>query len=221
MPNAFDFSASPFDCLDAAEQRIVRDSVDIAYYRADETLLDRGVEASHLFAVRGYFGTSTRDIADAVGLRQPSLFFHFPSKQAIVEQLQDDGRRSYAEIGKAVGLSEAAVRQRVQKLTDSGVMQVVAVTDPMQLGFFRQAMIGVRVTGDTTIIAEKLSEIAAVDYVVLTAGSFDILAEVVCESDEQLIDLLNNDIRAIDGIQTIETFVYLKLQKQFYNWGTR
>mgnify|MGYP000190895820 FL=1 len=141
--------------------------------------------------------------------------------KAIVEQLQDDGRRSYAEIGKAVGLSEAAVRQRVQKLTDSGVMQVVAVTDPMQLGFFRQAMIGVRVTGDTTIIAEKLSEIAAVDYVVLTAGSFDILAEVVCESDEQLIDLLNNDIRAIDGIQTIETFVYLKLQKQFYNWGTR
>ena len=141
--------------------------------------------------------------------------------KAIVEQLQDDGRRSYAEIGKAVGLSEAAVRQRVQKLTDSGVMQVVAVTDPMQLGFFRQAMIGVRVTGDTTVIAEKLSEIAAVDYVVLTAGSFDILAEVVCESDEQLIDLLNNDIRAIDGIQTIETFVYLKLQKQFYNWGTR
>lgn len=141
--------------------------------------------------------------------------------KAIVEQLQDDGRRSYAEIGKAVGLSEAAVRQRVQKLTDSGVMQVVAVTDPMQLGFFRQAMIGVRVTGDTTIIAEKLSEIAAVDYVVLTAGSFDILAEVVCENDEQLIDLLNNEIRAIDGIQTIETFVYLKLQKQFYNWGTR
>ena len=141
--------------------------------------------------------------------------------KAIVEQLQDDGRRSYAEIGKAVGLSEAAVRQRVQKLTDSGVMQVVAVTDPMQLGFFRQAMIGVRVTGDTTTVAEKLSEIPAVDYVVLTAGSFDILAEVVCENDEQLIELLNKNIRAIDGIQSTETFVYLKLQKQFYNWGTR
>ena len=62
--------------------------------------------------------------------------------KAIIEQLQTDGRRSYAEIGKAVGLSEAAVRQRVQKLTESGVMQVVAVTDPMQLGFYRQAMIG-------------------------------------------------------------------------------
>ena len=141
--------------------------------------------------------------------------------KAIIEQLQVDGRRSYAEIGKAVGLSEAAVRQRVQKLTESGVMQVVAVTDPMQLGFFRQAMIGVRVTGDTTEVAEKLAALDAVDYVVLTAGSFDILAEVVCEDDAHLIELLNQKIRRIDGVQSTETFVYLKLQKQFYNWGTR
>lgn len=141
--------------------------------------------------------------------------------KAIVEQLQTDGRRSYAEIGKAVGLSEAAVRQRVQKLTDAGVMQVVAVTDPMQLGFYRQAMIGVRVVGDTTHVAEELSQMRAVDYVVLTAGSFDILAEVVCEDDDDLIDLLNSRIRAIEGVQSTETFVYLRLQKQFYNWGTR
>jgi Lrp/AsnC family transcriptional regulator for asnA, asnC and gidA len=141
--------------------------------------------------------------------------------KAIIEQLQEDGRRSYAEIGKAVGLSEAAVRQRVQKLTESGVMQVVAVTDPMQLGFFRQAMVGIRVTGDSRIIAERLAEIPAVDYVVLTAGSFDILAEVVCEDDDDLIELLNQRIRRIDGVQSTETFVYLKLQKQLYNWGTR
>ena len=141
--------------------------------------------------------------------------------KAIIEQLQVDGRRSYAEIGKAVGLSEAAVRQRVQKLTESGVMQVVAVTDPMQLGFYRQAMIGLRVSGDTTVIAERLSRIPGVDYVVLTAGSFDILVEVVCENDDDLIELLNRDIREIPGVQSTETFVYLKLQKQFYNWGTR
>ncbi len=141
--------------------------------------------------------------------------------KAIIEQLQDDGRRSYAEIGKAVGLSEAAVRQRVQKLTDAGVMQVVAVTDPMQLGFYRQAMIGIRVTGDTTSVAERLGALPAVDYVVLTAGSFDILAEVVCENDEDLIDLLNKQIRQIDGVMSTETFVYLRLHKQFYNWGTR
>lgn len=141
--------------------------------------------------------------------------------KAIIEQLQSDGRRSYAEIGKAVGLSEAAVRQRVQKLTDSGVMQVVAVTDPMQLGFYRQAMVGIRVSGDATTVADKLSRIGAVDYLVLTAGSYDILAEIVCENDEELINLLNKEIRSIPGVQSTETFVYLKLQKQFYNWGTR
>jgi Lrp/AsnC family transcriptional regulator, regulator for asnA, asnC and gidA len=141
--------------------------------------------------------------------------------KAIIEQLQHDGRRSYADIGKAVGLSEAAVRQRVQKLTESGVMQIVAVTDPMQLGFYRQAMIGIRVTGDTRHVADTLSRIAAVDYVVLTAGSFDIMAEVVCENDDDLIDLLNTQIRGIEGVQSTETFVYLQLLKQFYNWGTR
>lgn len=141
--------------------------------------------------------------------------------KAIIEQLQEDGRRSYAEIGKAVGLSEAAVRQRVQKLTEAGVMQVVAVTDPMQLGFYRQAMIGVRVTGDSRIVARALGDIPAVDYVVLTAGSFDILAEIVCENDDELIELLNERIRRIEGVQATETFVYLKLHKQFYNWGTR
>lgn len=139
----------------------------------------------------------------------------------IVEQLQVDGRRSYAEIGKAVGLSEAAVRQRVQKLTDAGVMQVVAVTDPMQLGFYRQAMIGIRATGDTRVLADRLAAIPAIDYVVLTAGSFDILAEVVCENDEELINLLNSQIRNLEGVTSTETFVYLKLHKQFYNWGTR
>jgi len=97
----------------------------------------------------------------------------------------------------------------------------VAVTDPMQLGFYRQAMIGLRVSGDTTFVASRLSRLSAVDYVVLTAGSFDILAEVVCENDDDLIELLNKQIRAIEGVQSTETFVYLRLQKQFYNWGTR
>ncbi|WP_434317615.1 Lrp/AsnC family transcriptional regulator [Leifsonia sp. P73] len=141
--------------------------------------------------------------------------------KAIIEQLQVDGRKSYAEIGKAVGLSEAAVRQRVQKLTESGVMQIVAVTDPMQLGFYRQAMIGVRVTGDTIVIADKLAAMPAVDYVVLTAGTYDILAEVVCENDLDLITMLNSEIRTLEGVLSTETFVYLKLHKQFYNWGTR
>lgn len=143
------------------------------------------------------------------------------TSKAIIEQLQTDGRRSYADIGKAVGLSEAAVRQRVQKLTDASVMQIVAVTDPLRLGFSRQAMLGIRAAGDTRNIADQLAEMPEVDYVVLTAGSFDILAEVVCEDDEDLIELLNQRIREIDGVASTETFVYLKLKKQKYDWGTR
>lgn len=139
----------------------------------------------------------------------------------IIEQLQKDGRKSYAEIGKLVGLSEAAVRQRVQKLTESGVMQIVAVTDPLRLGFSRQAMIGIKCTGDVSEIAETLSQISSIDYVVLTAGSFDIMVEVVCEDDDHLIALLNQRIRNIPGVVSSETFVYLKLRKQLYNWGTR
>ncbi|WP_460774860.1 Lrp/AsnC family transcriptional regulator [Microbacterium sp. GXF7504] len=138
----------------------------------------------------------------------------------IIEQLQENGRRSYAEIGKAVGLSEGAVRQRVQRLTASGVMQVVAVTDPLQLGFQRQAMVGIRVSGDVRSVAAELERIEAVDYLVLTAGSFDILVEVVCASDEDLLELLNTRIRTLPGVITSETFVYLELRKQSYDWGT-
>lgn len=138
----------------------------------------------------------------------------------IIEQLQENGRRSYAEIGKAVGLSEAAVRQRVQRLTDSGIMQVVAVTDPMRLGFHRQALVGLRVSGDSRAVAAELEQIPAVDYLVLTAGSFDILIEVVCASDQDLAELLNARIRTIPGVISSETFVYLEVRKQSFDWGT-
>ena len=141
--------------------------------------------------------------------------------KAIIEQLQIDGRKSYSDIGRAVELSEAAVRQRVQKLIDSGVMQIVAVTDPLQLGFYRQAMIGIRTTGDTRTVGDAIAAIDAVEYVVLTAGSFDMLAEVVCEDDDSLLELLNERIRAVPGVVQTEVFTYLQLKKQQYNWGTR
>ena len=139
----------------------------------------------------------------------------------IIEQLQEDGRRPYATIGKAVGLSEAAVRQRVQRLLDTGVMQIVAVTDPMQVGFARQAMIGIRVEGDITPVADVLAGMSEVDYVVVTAGSFDLLAEVVCEDDDHLLEVVTRQIRGLPGVRSTEIFVYLKLRKQLYNWGTR
>ena len=143
------------------------------------------------------------------------------TSKAIIEQLQLDGRRSYAAIGKAVGLSEAAVRQRVQRLTEAGVMQVVAVTDPLELGFDRQAMIGIKAEGSLEPIADELAKMDEVEYVVITAGSFDILAEVLCESDEHLLQVLSERVRQIEGVKATETFVYLKLVKQTYSWGVR
>ena len=140
--------------------------------------------------------------------------------RAIIEQLQQDGRRSYARIASAVGLSEAAVRQRVQRLLDAGVMQIVAVTDPMQVGFPRQAMVGVRAQGDVRSTADRLAGLPEVDYVVVTAGSFDVILEIVCEDDEHLLDSVAR-IRAVDGVVSTETFVYLGLRKQTYAWGTR
>jgi Lrp/AsnC family transcriptional regulator, regulator for asnA, asnC and gidA len=138
----------------------------------------------------------------------------------IIEQLQQDGRRSYAAIGKAVGLSEAAVRQRVQRLLESGVMQIVAVTDPLTLGFRRQTMIGIRCEGDLERVAEHLAVLDEIDYVVITAGSFDILIEVVCEDDDHLLEILSR-VRSVPSVTSTETFVYLKLRKQTYSWGTR
>ena len=138
----------------------------------------------------------------------------------IIELLQEDGRISYAAIAKAVGLSEAAARARVQKLLDSEIMQVVAVTDPTQVGFTRQAMIGVRTEGDPMAVGDRLAEVPEVDYVVTTAGSFDLLVEVVCEDDPHLLDVIRR-VREQVGVVSSETFVYLKLNKQHYNWGTR
>ena len=139
----------------------------------------------------------------------------------IVEQLQQDGRRPYATIAKAVGLSEAAVRQRVQRLLDGGVMQIVAVTDPLRVGFQRQALVGLKVEGDLREAARHLAAIEEVDYVVVCAGSFDLLAEIVCEDDDHLLSILNEHVRLIPGVTNTETFVYLRLEKQTYTWGTR
>jgi Lrp/AsnC family transcriptional regulator, regulator for asnA, asnC and gidA len=138
----------------------------------------------------------------------------------IIEQLQEDGRRSYAAIGKAVGLSEAAVRQRVQRLVDAGIMQIVAVTDPLMLGFSRQTMIGIKCAGDLEQAADRLAAIDEIDYVVITSGSFDLLVEVVCEDDAHLLEILSR-VRAVPSVTSTETFVYLKLRKQTYGWGTR
>ncbi len=136
--------------------------------------------------------------------------------KSIIEMLQVDGRRSFASI------AESAVSQRVTQLSDTGVIQITAVSDPLQLGFARQAMIGITVE-DTAVktVAEALSDIPEVVYVVITAGGFDILAEVVGVSDAHLLELVTARIKPINGIIAIHTFLYLELQKQTYTWGVR
>lgn len=138
--------------------------------------------------------------------------------RAIIEELQRDGRVPYTRLGSAVGLSEAAVRQRVQRLIDSGVMQVVAVTNPLSHGKRRMAMIGVRTEGPTDDIAKTLQSMDDIDYLVVSAGSFDLMAEVVVADDGDLLDLTNR-IRNVPGVRSTETFIYLDLVKQTFTWG--
>ena len=139
----------------------------------------------------------------------------------IIGQLQRDGRKAYGAIAEVVGLSEAAVRRRVQRLRDTGVMQIVAITDPLQLGFSREALVGIRVQGDVRLVADKIAAIDEINYVVLCAGSFDIIAELIAVDDDALVHLLNDSIRSIPGVTEVETFLYLKLSKQTYAWGTK
>ncbi len=139
----------------------------------------------------------------------------------IISVLQRDGRAPYGAIAEQVGLSEAAVRRRVQRLRESGTMEIVAITDPLQLGFNREALVGIRVQGDVRLVADKLAALEEINYVVLCAGSFDIIAELVTVDDDSLVHLLNDSIRSIPGVTEVETFVYLKLAKQTFNWGTR
>jgi Lrp/AsnC family transcriptional regulator, regulator for asnA, asnC and gidA len=139
----------------------------------------------------------------------------------LIELLQEDGRLPYTRLAARVGLSEAAVRQRVNRLIENKVVQIVAVTDPLTLGFRRQAMVGVKIEGDIIAVADALALIAEVDYVVCTSGSFDLLFELVCEDDDHLLTLLNDRVRTIPGVRSTETFMYLRLRKQTYAWGTR
>jgi Lrp/AsnC family transcriptional regulator, regulator for asnA, asnC and gidA len=139
----------------------------------------------------------------------------------IIELLQEDGRRAYGSIAEEISLSEAAVRRRVQRLRDAGALEIVAITDPLQLGFHREAMLGVRVHGDVRTAADKIAAIDEAIYVVMCAGSFDILVELITENDDHLVHVLNDQIRSIEGVTEVETFLYLKLAKQTYSWGTR
>ena len=140
--------------------------------------------------------------------------------QLIIEQLQRDGRMPYTKLATAVGLSEAAARQRVQRLIDTGTIQVVAVTNPLMVGRRRMALIGIRTSGATSTIADSLRAIDEIEYLVVTAGSMDFLAEVVVRDEAELLRVTNL-VRAIPGVTSTETYVYLDITKQTYTYGVR
>jgi Lrp/AsnC family transcriptional regulator for asnA, asnC and gidA len=140
--------------------------------------------------------------------------------KAIVRELQADGRLAYTKLAPRVGLSQAATRQRVNRLLERGIMQVVAVTDPQKVGLSVQAMLCLRTQGDLEEIAAALGEIDEVSYVVITAGAYDLLVEVVCHDTQRLLELLNDHIRAQPGISDVQVLTYLDLTKQAYAWGT-
>jgi Lrp/AsnC family transcriptional regulator, regulator for asnA, asnC and gidA len=138
----------------------------------------------------------------------------------IVAALQRDGRRPFTSIARDLGLSEAAVRQRVARLQTAGVMQVVAVADPMTLGFKTMAMVGITVDGRArSRVAEAVGRLPEVSYLVLCAGAFDMLAELVCEDNDHLLRVLSEDLAGIDGIRETQTFMYLRLLKEAYTWS--
>ena len=139
----------------------------------------------------------------------------------IIEHLQEDGRRPFTQIAAALGVSEAAVRARTNRLVERGIVQVVGVADPGKLGF-QQALIGIRCEpGHLVEVAEALAELPEVDYVVVTAGRFDVLIEAVAEDNEGLLRFLNDRLQRVPGVRDTETFTYLRLVKQTYQYGTR
>ena len=139
--------------------------------------------------------------------------------RAIIRQLQLDGRASYADLAGEVGLSAPAVRQRMQRLMETGLLQVVAVTDPLKLGLPVMALVVIAVDGDIRAVADAVSAIDEVIYVVLTSGSFDLFAEVVCADMDELFAVVNDRLKQIDGVRETESFVYFDIHTHRFNWG--
>ncbi|WP_037353915.1 Lrp/AsnC family transcriptional regulator [Amycolatopsis orientalis] len=139
--------------------------------------------------------------------------------RTLITLLQEDGRASFTALAKAVGLSEGAVRQRVQRLLREEMVQIVAVTSPEHVDLTRRAMVGITVDGDAREVAQQLAKVADVHQVALCSGRFDLLAELLCRDDDHLLSVLGDEVRPIAGVVSTELFVYLKLAKQDYSWG--
>ena len=140
------------------------------------------------------------------------------TSRGIISMLQRDGRCPYTEIARRLGISESAVRARVQALTSSGVLQIVGLTDPGSMGFGVMALIGVQANQDLQAVAELVSTWPETTYVVISAGSYDLLVEVVCSDNAELL-LLSERLRAVEGVRTTESFIYISRHKLNYAYA--
>jgi Lrp/AsnC family transcriptional regulator, regulator for asnA, asnC and gidA len=141
--------------------------------------------------------------------------------RTLINELQRDGRASYADLADLVGLSPAATRLRVQRLLDAGVVQVVGVTDPLALGYPVMAALGVRVERNVRAVADRIAAIQGVIYVVFTSGGFDLLVEVLCEDSSRLLHVIDDEVRAIEGVRSVESFTYFGIHTHRFVWGAR
>jgi Lrp/AsnC family transcriptional regulator for asnA, asnC and gidA len=142
-----------------------------------------------------------------------------PIDRGIIEALQENGRAPFRAVAAHVGVSEATVRSRYARLVDDGILLVTGVTNPLGLGFEAQAMIGIKASGSPEPVADEIAGWDEATYVVVAAGRFDLLVEVVCNDHRQLLELTTR-LREVDGVVSTETFPYLSLAKQVYAWGT-
>ena len=138
----------------------------------------------------------------------------------IIEILSKDGRTPFAQIAQRLEVSTGMIRQRYHRLVQEGVLQVVAVTNPLLMGYSTMAQIEVKV--DVSRLPEIADEIASfeeVTYLVFLTGSYDLHLEVVCRDKEHLLDFLTKKLHAVEGVRDTETFIYLHIAKEIYNWA--
>lgn len=135
----------------------------------------------------------------------------------IMDALHKDGRVAFAQIAEQLGVSPGMIRQRYSRLVDQGFLKVVAITNPLRMGFKTMAMVGIRADGSKLLdIAEKISRLDEVIYIVISSGRFDIFAEVVCRDHEDLLRFITEKLSPIDGVRESESFMHLKIVKEIY-----
>ncbi len=137
--------------------------------------------------------------------------------QHIIEAMRKDGREAFAQIAEKLKVSPGMIRQRYNRLVELGYLKVVAVTNPLMMGMRTMALIGIRTDGRKMLqVAENVAKLNEVVYLVIVSGRYDIMAEVFCKDDEDMLKFLTEKLAKVDGIRETETFMHMKIMKETY-----